>query len=604
MICLQRTPRSILIAALLLPIVACSGDSKETGGGGADGADGGAADGADGGTDSGLADGGGDGADPDSDGDGITDSNDCDPDDPTVYPGADEVPYDGIDQDCFRGDLNDLDVDGYPGAEAGGPDCDDTDPAINPGVEDLGDGIDNDCDTEIDEDVRAASADWPVLIAGRGVSALGGPLVVVDGDPRVAVRADGRATADTGPELGVECDDSTANWGVLHLNSSREVVAAALLRGTAELEITDLAASSGGDTFAVGWMEGTVHFDPEGVRTFRESAGGQDAMFARFDATGDPIYALSMGGTDDERISAALASTDDLFVAGGFGSNMMVNPGAPPEDAEFINAPNPKSGFLARYDAEGLLRWASVLPAGASSSVEIADMTFSNSGDLLVVGTFKGTMAASVATLTSAPITATGVSDIFLARISAATGSVTSLAQIGEAGDTLRATSVGALGGLIFIGGAYEGTPFEFPAAVNQDGILLSVGGDGAVYNVRRLSTEGRDEVTGLSVSPVGQLFAVGSYGGVLDLGGGFSVDPFGTEDCFFASFDSSLVGAAGYRVGGAEAEDRCRGLALSSDAAYFSGTAGGDMECSLTGGSDVRTLYGTSDAFVHRFGL
>lgn len=600
---LSAWPRSTLLAALSMALFACSGDPKDSGGG-ADGAADGAADGGADGDDGGAVDGAGDGADPDSDGDGVTDSNDCDPDDPTIYPGATEIPYDGIDQDCFRGDLNDLDVDGYPGEAAGGPDCDDTNPAINPGAEDVGDGIDNDCDGEIDEDVRTPSADWPVVIAGRGVTAFGGPLVVFEGEPRVAVRADGRATADTGPELGVECDDETPNWAVLHLNSTRNVINAALLRGTDELAVLDLAVSAGGDTFAVGWMEGTVHFDPEGVRTFRESAGGQDAMFARFDVAGEPLYALSMGGTDEEQITAALASGEELLVAGAFGTNMMVNPGAPPADAEFINAPNPKSGFLARYDADGLLRWASVLPAGPGGSVEIADMTFSNSGDLLVVGTFKGSMANSVAGLTAAPMTAIGVSDIFLARVSATTGSVTSLAQIGEAGDTLRATSVAALGGLIFVGGAYEGTPFEFPAAVNQDGILLSVGSDGAVFNVRRLSTDGRDEVSSVAVSPIGQLLAVGSYGGPLDLGGGPTLDPFGVEDCFFGVFDSSLLGVAGHRVGGVEGLDRCAGLALSGDAAYFSGTAGGDMECSLTGGTDVRALYGATDAFVHRLGL
>ena len=591
--------RSSLLLAALLPLVACSGDSKDTAGGGADGAGDGGADGAA----DGAGDGGaGDGGDPDSDGDGVTDSNDCAPDDPTIYPGATEIPYDGIDQDCFRGDLNDLDVDGYPGAEAGGPDCDDTDPAINPGAEDVGDGIDNDCDGELDEDVRTPSASWPVMIAGRGVSAWGGPMVTFDGLPIVAVRADGRATPDTDPEIGVECDDATANWGILHFNSERFVERGSMIRSTDEVEVRDLAVSAGGDAYAVGWLEGTTHFDSEGVRTFRESAGGRDAMFARFGDDGEPVYALSMGGSDDEEVTAAVASGEDLIVGGGFSGNMMVNPGAPPEGAEFINTPNPKSAFLARYDASGLLRWASVLPAGSGGSVEINDITFSNSGDLLVVGTFKGSMANSVDGLTTAPLSATGVSDIFLARVSASTGSVTSLAAIGEPGDTLRATAVGALGGLIFIGGAYEGTPFEFPEAVNEDGILLSVGGDGGVYNVRRLSTEGRDEVTGLAVSPIGELIAVGTYGGPLDLGGP-NLEPFGGEDCFIGTFDSSLLGTSAARLGAPGADDRCGAIALTSDAMYISGHTAGDMECSLDGGSDVRELYGVVDAFVHRVG-
>ena len=57
------------------------------------------------------------------------------------------MPYDEIDQDCDPATLDDdLDGDGY-GISDG--DCDDADPERNPGQEDIpGDGIDQDCDGE------------------------------------------------------------------------------------------------------------------------------------------------------------------------------------------------------------------------------------------------------------------------------------------------------------------------------------------------------------------------------------------------------------------------------------------------------------------------
>jgi len=82
---------------------------------------------------------------------------DCDDGDDGVYPGADEIPYDQVDQDCDGYDLSDVDGDGYDAKEAGGPDCDDTDAAIHPGATDgWYDGIDQNCDgdpgTDMDED--------------------------------------------------------------------------------------------------------------------------------------------------------------------------------------------------------------------------------------------------------------------------------------------------------------------------------------------------------------------------------------------------------------------------------------------------------------------
>ncbi|MFN7146799.1 MAG: putative metal-binding motif-containing protein [Myxococcota bacterium] len=80
----------------------------------------------------------------------VGNNTDCDDTDAAVNPGAAEVPYDGIDNDCAVGTRDDdLDDDGFDQAE----DCDDDDAAVNPGAEDVcDDGIDNNCSGVIDED--------------------------------------------------------------------------------------------------------------------------------------------------------------------------------------------------------------------------------------------------------------------------------------------------------------------------------------------------------------------------------------------------------------------------------------------------------------------
>ncbi len=100
----------------------------------------------------------------DADGDGFAavrwEGTDCNDGDATIFPTAEEVWYDGVDQDCSGDTDFDQDGDGFAAADYGGADCNDTSALANPALaENPGDGLDNDCDGMIDETPSTVDAD-------------------------------------------------------------------------------------------------------------------------------------------------------------------------------------------------------------------------------------------------------------------------------------------------------------------------------------------------------------------------------------------------------------------------------------------------------------
>jgi len=160
----------------------------------------------------------------DDDGDGYSEANgDCDDANLYIFPGAGETPYDGIDQDCDGADLTDVDGDGFTATEAGGGDCEDNDPAINPYATEVCDGVDNNCDGEIDEGVKTtwyldedgdgyAISEGGVTYTGCTVPDESGQWILTTGDCDDANANINPNATEVCDEADNDCDGAIDEW--------------------------------------------------------------------------------------------------------------------------------------------------------------------------------------------------------------------------------------------------------------------------------------------------------------------------------------------------------------------------------------------------------
>ena len=133
----------------------------------------------------------------------VLNDGDCDDGDPAAAPGAPEVPYDGVDQDCDGADRDDLDQDGWRGGPSG-DDCADEDPDVRPDTTERADGVDEDCDGLVDQGTAWFDDD------GDGATEEGGDCDDADAGaaPGLAESCDGRdEDCDGAVDDGTPCYD-------------------------------------------------------------------------------------------------------------------------------------------------------------------------------------------------------------------------------------------------------------------------------------------------------------------------------------------------------------------------------------------------------------
>lgn len=202
-------------------------------------------------------------------------ADDCDDADPYSYPGATEVEYDGVDQDCSGADLDDLDGDGYANAD----DCDEGDAAVHPGAAELWANAfaDDDCDGALDQDEPLLFGDslWYSTVADAALGTRVRGYVDVDGDGAAEVLTTAVATTRTHSRSGAVYLLSPSGSGDVDAGALRTI-------------------DAGGSNWYLGVATDTRDLDGDGLPEVLASASGVDTTGAGYLVAGASLAARDL----------------------------------------------------------------------------------------------------------------------------------------------------------------------------------------------------------------------------------------------------------------------------------------------------------------------
>lgn len=338
-----------------------------------------------------------------------------------------------------------------------------------------------------------------------------------------------------------------------------------------------------GDIIVTGFFSETTIFG----RQQRVSYGLHDMFVARYDRTGNLLWVVQAGGTQDDRSRGiALDSSGNILITGRFTGQAF-------DAFATLYSAGASDIAVAKLDPSGNMQW--VAQAGGTGEDDGFDVAVDPAGDVYVTGTvFKG-----------AP---SGFFDVFVAKYSGADGSLL-WPEIKTAGGTDADMGYGIAAdgsGAVVTGRFHDAATFDshslngFGGNDNDDIFIVNYTADGTASWAVQAGGSGHDAGFAVTRDDAGNVYVTGRFTGLATFGP-TQLESSGGSDIFIAGYDAAGEFLFATRAGG-PGDDTGLGIALDETGnilvtGEFSDTATFDaIELASAGDTDVFTaVYDTS---------
>ena len=202
---------------------------------------------------------------------------------------------------------------------------------------------------------------------------------------------------------------------------AQDLVWAKRAGGTTSDSGRGIAVDGSGNSYVTGEFFGAATFGPgETNATTLTSAGGDDIFVAKYDASGDLVWAKRAGGISvfgDFGKDIAVDGAGNSYVTGTFNDSATFGPGE--TNATTLTSAVFDDIFVAKYDATGDLVWAK--RAGGTSLFGDSGLGIAvdGAGNSYVTGFFRDSTTFGPGETNATTLTSAGSADIFVAKYDA-----------------------------------------------------------------------------------------------------------------------------------------------------------------------------------------
>ena len=373
--------------------------------------------------------------------------------------------------------------------------------------------------------------------------------------------------------------------------------------------LADMVVDPTGGIYLTGTFSGTTDFDPGAGVAARTSLGSTDVFVAKYSG-GAFVWVAQIGGIAAERVtSLARDAAGNLYLGGAFEGSTDFDPGA---GGQILTSLGGEDGFVVKLSAVGDFMWSRRL--GGTSADQVTGVAVDATGRTYATGVFSG--SADLLPAVGPTIVSTGGQDAFLLGLDAA-GAVSFVFPIGGTG-TDRANAIAVTsGGVVVVGGAFQGSAAFAGSTVTQltsqgggDAFLAGYATDGTLVWARGLGGIAEEEIRSGGLAPDGEggVVATGTFTGTTDFDAGTGVasrTSLGGTDWFAVRYDGTGIFRSVFAVGSVAPDPAPRPAADPDGSLLVTGGFSGAVDFDPGSGSTVLASLGSggaTDAFVAKY--
>ncbi len=359
-----------------------------------------------------------------------------------------------------------------------------------------------------------------------------------------------------------------------------------------------------GNAYVAGilWSNGSFGRNAGGTTLTTTNAGGSDGYLVKLDAAGNSVWATSLGGAStDQATRVAADASGNVYVAGTYSSTAKFG-------ATSLSSSGGNDTFLTKLNAtSGSVVWAQGF--GGSSDDSVGGLDVDGSGNVVLGGTFFGSVGFGATTISSGGSTIPGA---FVAKLTS--GGSVSWAQ------ALTSTQGGSLGdvqvdsaGSVYVGGNFVGVgSFGGTALYSSGGVdpyTVKLNASGVYQWQMHGGGPGTDTVTALAVGGVDNVTMAGSFG-VPSIFGDTTLAGANPSNVYYAQIGTQTTavpsGTLSFTNVSSFGANTMTIGSVAKDAAgntYSSGTFSGTGNFAPAGATPVNLkALGASDAFLAKY--